>query len=588
MITPGISFLGRIVVSTGSICFGTVFLARLATKSGISLPPWILLLGATSSLPIGFALRILYVSIMRRRQAARMGACLASPLRGKQLGNLDIMLALVHQFNNGYPGDGMAEIVAETGTCFNFRVMFEDVIFTVEPSHIKTILVSDFENYVKGDKFKNSMSSVLGTGVFNSDGEMWKFHRSMTRPFFSHDRIRHFNIFDLHAENAISQMKARFRSGYPVDVQDLMSRFTLDSATEFLFGNCVHSLSAGLPYPHNVATTEALTKKTKIAEDFAQAFADAQTIVAQRSLKGWVWPLFEIFKDNTTAPMRIVKSFIDPILKEAIAKKQSHASGEKNLDNEDATLLDHLVQTTTDPVVLRDEILNILIAGRDTTASTLTVALYLLSTHPHVTTRLREEIMTKVGPTDRPTYDHIRDMKYLRAVINETLRLFSPVPFNVRESVNASTLPATGHLNKPIYVPPKTSVSYCVFLMHRRKDLWGPDADEFDPDRFLDERLHKYLTPKPFIFLPFNAGPRICLGQQFAYNEMSFMLIRLLQSFSSLTLHLEAQPPGTLPPADWAQAEGRKSREQFWPKVHLTIYAHGGLWVRMTEAEKAD
>lgn len=113
-------------------------------------------------------------------------------------------------------------------------------------------------------------------------------------------------------------------------------------------------------------------------------------------------------------------------------------------------------------------------------------------------------------------------------------------------------------------------------------------ADEFDPDRFLDERLHKYLTPKPFIFLPFNAGPRICLGQQFAYNEMSFMLIRLLQSFSSITLHPEAQHPDTLPPADWAHAEGRKSRERFWPKVHLTIYAHGGLWVRMTEAENAD
>jgi cytochrome P450 len=587
MITPGISFLGRTVVSAGSLYLGTVCLARFATKSGISLPPWILLLGATSSLPIGFALRILYVGVVRRRQAARMGVRLAPRIKGKRFGNLDIMLKLVDGFNNGYPGDGLAEFVAEFGTCFNARIMFEDLIFTVEPSHIKTILASDFENYVKGDNFKHSMSSVLGTGVFNSDGEMWKFHRSMTRPFFSHDRISHFNTFDRHAEVAITQMKARFRAGYPVDFQDLMSRFTLDSATEFLFGNCVHSLSVGLPYPHNLAMTQALTGKAKIAEDFAQALADAQTVIAQRPRKSWVWPLFEIFKDDTIAPMRILNSFIDPILKEAIAKKQSHASGEKHIDD-DTTLLDHLVQVTTNPVVLKDEILNILIAGRDTTAGALTVALYLLSTHPHVMTRLREEIMTKVGPADRPTYDHIRDMKYLRAVINETMRVFSPVPFNVRESVNASTLPATSPLDKPIYVPPKTSVGYSVFLMHRRKDLWGPDADEFDPDRFLDERLHKYLTPKPFIFLPFNAGPRICLGQQFAYNEMSFMLIRLLQSFSSITLHPEAQHPDTLPPADWAQAEGRKSREQFWPKVHLTLYAHGGLWVHMTEAEDAD
>ncbi|KAG1809091.1 cytochrome P450 [Suillus subaureus] len=588
MITPGISFLGRTVVSAGSLYFGTVCLARFATRSGISLPPWILLLGATSSLPIGFALRILYVGIVVVDKLQEWVPALRPLLRANDSVTYDIMLKLMDRFNNGYPGDGLAEIVAEFGSCFNLHVMFEDVIFTVEPSHIKTILASEFENYVKGDKFRHSMSSVLGTGVFNSDGEMWKFHRSMTRPFFSHDRISHFNTFDRYAEDAITQMKARFRAGYPVDFQDLMSRFTLDSATEFLFGNCVHSLSAGLPYPHNISTTEALTGKAKIAQDFAQAFADAQTIIAQRPRKSWVWPLFEIFKDATAAPMQIVNSFIDPILKEAIAKKQSHTSGKKNVDDDDTTLLDQLVQMTTDPVVLKDEILNILIAGRDTTAGTLTVALYLLSTHPHVMTRLREEVMTKVGPTDRPTYDNIREMKYLRAVINETMRVFSPVPFNVRESVKASTLPATSPLDKPIYVPPKTSVSYSVFLMHRRKDLWGPDADEFDPDRFLDERLHKYLTPKPFIFLPFNAGPRICLGQQFAYNEMSFMLIRLLQSFSSITLHPEAQHPDTLPPADWAQAEGRKSREQFWPKAHLTMYAHGGLWVRMTEAENAD
>ncbi|KAG2745878.1 cytochrome P450 [Suillus brevipes Sb2] len=519
MITPGILFLGRTVILAISLCLGTVCLARFATKLGISLPSWILLLGATSSLPIGFALRILYVGIFRRRQAARMGARLAFPLEGKQFGNLDIMLKLVERFNNGYPGDALAEFVAMFGTCFNIRVMFEDLIFTVEPSHIKTILASDFENYVKGDaKFRHTMSSVLGTGVFNSDGEMWKFHRSMTRPFFSHDRISHFNTFDRHAEGAITQMKARFRAGYPVDFQDLMSRFTLDSATEFLFGNCVHSLSAELPYPHNVATTEAPTGKAKIAEDFAQAFADAQTIIALRPRKGWIWPLFEIFKDNTAAPMRIVNSFIDPILKEAIAKKQSHANGEKDVENDDETLLDHLVQMTTNPVVLKDEILNILIAGRDT--------VHLLF------------VFAWVRPPE-----------------NKVQQWFS--------------------------------VAYSVFLMHRRKDLWGPDADEFDPDRFLDERLHKFLTPKPFIFLPFNAGPRICLGQQFAYNEMSFMLIRLLQSFSSITLHPEAQHPDTLPPADWAHAEGRKSRERFWPKAHLTIYAHGGLWVRMTEAENA-
>lgn len=128
-----------------------------------------------------------------------------------------------------------------------------------------------------------------------------------------------------------------------------MSRFTLDSATEFLFGNCVHSLSAGLPYPYNVAPAAyPTTGKAKAADDFARAFAEAQSMISLRGTKGWIWPLFEIFKDDTTAPMRIVNSFIDPILKEAIAKKQSaEVGGEKNVDTDDKTLLDHLVQMTT-------------------------------------------------------------------------------------------------------------------------------------------------------------------------------------------------------------------------------------------------
>ena len=99
-------------------------------------------------------------------------------------------------------------------------------------------------------------------------------------------------------------------------------------------------------------------------------------------------------------------------------------------------------------------------------------------------------------------------------------------------------------------------------------------AEEFDPDRFIDARLKKYLSPRPFIFLPFNAGPRICLGQQFAYNETSFMLIRLLQSFDDITLALDEQPPASRPPVEWLKAEGdRKKVEKIRPKSHLTLYA---------------
>lgn len=160
--------------------------------------------------------------------------------------------------------------------------------------------------------------------------------------------------------------------------------------------------------------------------------------------------------------------------------------------------------------------------------------------------------------------------------------------------------------------------------MQRRKDLWGPDADQFDPERFIDERVAKYLTPNPFIFLPFNAGPRICLGQQvrthpstrcgwvadvvirwqFAYNEMSFFLVRLLQRVAGIKLAPDAQPPESRPPQAWSQGDGRKAVEKVWPAAFLTIfvkvcearrrllgrvliYSKGGLWVSMEESDSS-
>ena len=97
--------------------------------------------------------------------------------------------------------------------------------------------------------------------------------------------------------------------------------------------------------------------------------------------------------------------------------------------------------------------------------------------------------------------------------MSAAVTLTSPArsPFNVRFSTAPTVWPSP---EGDIYIPAGTRCMYSVFIMHRRKDLWGPDAESFDPDRFLDARVQRYLTPNPFIFLPFNAGPRIYLGRQ--------------------------------------------------------------------------
>ncbi|OJT15759.1 Cytochrome P450 52A3-A [Trametes pubescens] len=457
--------------------------------------------------------------------------------------------------------------------------------FTVEPDHIKAILATEFTSFEKGPTFRSQMKSLLGVGVFNADGDMWKFHRSMARPFFSKDRIGHFDIFDRHAQDALRQMRTRMKSGYAVDWQDLVSRFTLDSATEFLFGRDVHSLSAGLPYPPE-SELARLQTTTPEADEFASAFLWAQTASAKRGRYQGLWALQEFWTDKVQSRKAAIDKFINPILLDAIQKKNENekGQGDDGKVSEEDTLLSQLLKVTDDYNIIHDETLNILLAGRDTTACTLTFAIYRLAEHPDILKRLREEILDVVGPTRRPSYDDVRNMKFLRAVINETLRLYPPVPVNVRCAVKDTVLTSKTPGETPLFVPAGMRCIYSVFVMHRRKDLWGPDALKFDPDRFLDERVQKYLTPNPFIFLPFNAGPRICLGQQFAYNEMSFMLVRLLQQVSAIEFCPEVAPASTIPPG-YTDSPGSDGTDRVWMASHLTMYARGGLWVKMTEAQ---
>ncbi|TEB23871.1 cytochrome P450 monooxygenase pc-1 [Coprinellus micaceus] len=594
VLTPGVAFLGR-----GFACFSMYLstayygIVKIAESQDVSLPTWTVIAGAVVAAPVLGRLYVVYRNYSRRRRAAQLGARLVPKCQGKVPGNLDIMKISLDSIAFGYPGDGLNQFAEEYGPCYDLYLMHTELFVTTQPEHIKAILANEFHNFQKGPKFYVTMGSVLGTGVFNSDGDMWKFHRTITRPVFARERVSDFDIFDRHAAQVVLKIKERLNEGYPVDFQDVMLRFTLDTATDFLFGSSVDALSAGFSYPHNASRRNVESEQSasaKAADEFSWAFAKCQEIIAVRERMSWMWPLAEIRRDLTEVPMKIVKSYIEPIVQAAIERKRGEPNivqvkEEKSAGQDDKTLLDYLLQSTTDPTVLRDEILNIMIAGRDTTASTLTWCIYLLSQHRNVLERLRAEILEKVGPMRRPDFDDLKELKYMRAVINETLRLYPAVPFNVRESINETIWPSPDPSLPPLYLPPGTKVAYSVFMMQRRKDLWGPDAEEFDPDRFLDERLQKYHLKNHFIFLPFNAGPRICLGQQYAYNQMSYMLVRLLQTFSEMSLDLASIPPEAAPPAFWTNSPGRKATEKVWPKLHLTLYVNGGLWVNMREAE---
>ncbi|KAF8918972.1 cytochrome P450 [Mucidula mucida] len=533
--------------------------------------------------PLVRLLLFIYRGVVLRRTMKEKGAI---PIPAVDLSSSSIVKTLLKNSDSGYIGEPIWAWAAQYGNTYELNFFGgEKRVVTLEPDHIKAVLATQFKEFEKSPITLTQWSDLLGTGVFNANGDMWKFHRNMTRPFFNKDRISDFDNFERHTISSIALIKARLQEGHPVDFQDVVSRFTLDSATEYLFGKDVESLSAGLPYPPSSNIPNPIHFENHPSNVFVRAFLEGQELIAKRTRYGQTWRLMEFWKNKVTPQRQIVDEFVTPMMKDAFKRK---AAGQLEKDSAAGDLLSSLVVGTDDEKAIQDELINILVAGRDTTASLLTFGIYALSRNSEILSKLREEIASVVGRR-APTYDDIRNMKYLRAFLNETLRLYPPVPFDARSASVDTTLPHKG--GKPFYVAKNTNVMYSVFLIHRRTDLWGPTALEFDPDRFLDERLQKYLTHNPFIFMPFNAGPRICLGQQFAYNEASYYLVRLLQNFSSFSLASEVQPPESLPPKVWStEATPGSTRDMDTIKMglHLTLYAKGGLWVRMTEDKGED
>jgi len=116
-------------------------------------------------------------------------------------------------------------------------------------------------------------------------------------------------------------------------------------------------------------------------------------------------------------------------------------------------------------------------------------------------------------------------------------------------------------------------------LTHKRPDLWGPDAEVFRPERWLDPKLVDKVASTPFMYSPFYGGPRVCLGKEFALNEAAYFIVRLLQRFRSFTLAPEYMPAGALPPVHWAGLPGRKGVEKIHPAINFTMHSKGGLWL---------
>ncbi|KAA8650482.1 hypothetical protein EYZ11_007663 [Aspergillus tanneri] len=413
--------------------------------------------------------------------------------------------------------------VREKRTVETFRLvqMGRNSIFTCDPKNIQALLTTQFKDFELGAPRKNTLHSLLGTGIFTSDGEAWSRSRNLLRPQFTRDQISDLDLEERHVQHAMRAMPVDRSSGWsaPIDIQSIFFRLTIDSATQFLFGESVDSQVAALNSDH-------------VDEDkFPYYFDRGQWYAAQRSrFEKLYWVVNN--KESRFIESQ-VHAYVDRFVAGALEQRKTDEKSSIDQQQQPYVFLNGLANTTQDPIELRSQLLNILLAGRDTTASLLSWSVLLLARHPAIFKKLRTTILDSFGPYESPrdiTFASLKSCRYLHYFLNEVLRLYPIVPGNRRVAVRDTTLPRGGGPDgqAPVYVRKGQPVMYSVFTMQRRTDLWGPDAEVFDPERWENRRVG-------WEYLPFNGGPRICIGQQFALTETGYVLVRLLQRFDRIS-----------------------------------------------------
>lgn len=342
------------------------------------------------------------------------------------------------------------------------RSLRRDTILTIEPENVKTILATKFPDYCLGEPRHRAFEPTFGHGIFDANGAAWERSRGLIRPNFVRQQVADLDMFESHMQELISSIP---KDGGTVDLQDLFFALTMDTATEFLFGKSTHALVGTGP-------------DAKRGREFVEAFVYATEAISYEfrtaGLTRWIPDA------KRRQSIKTMHSFADDIIADAL---EEHRRQDFSQDKK-YTFLHELITRTQDPYTLRSELLNVLLAGRDTTAGLLSNTWHVLSKRPDIWAKLKKEVDELGG--ERPSYSMIKEMKYLRHVLNESLRLMPVVPGNSRQAVRDTVLPVGGGPDgrSPVLVKKGQVVVYTVWSMHRRADFYGEDALEFKPERW--------------------------------------------------------------------------------------------------------
>ncbi|KAI0875819.1 cytochrome P450 [Hypoxylon argillaceum] len=365
--------------------------------------------------------------------------------------------------------------------------------------------------FAKGDFVKQRSWDLFGNGIINADGELWKAQRKAGTHFLNSSNLRVLTDVALprYLTRSVENLRARVKSDEVVDLQ-----FVFHEITSLLMGKMAYDM------------------EMHADDEFTVAFDYASGVITER-FQNPLWSITEKFTGSRfRKSLTVIRNFGLGIVNNATDghHKLSKSLAQLDDDNDDGNRLDEvsgsliqslLISLGSQHKLVSDAALTFLTAGRDTTAQAITWCLYLLMQHESAITKIREEA-NKLLKTQGLDYRQLggegdtssavftpTSLPYTMAVFYEALRLYPPIPFEIRECEQATTLP------DGTFLPEKAIVVWSLWAMNRSRITWGEDADVFKPERWLTENS-KLATKSPSEFPVFYGGQRTCLGKRMA------------------------------------------------------------------------
>ncbi|HFE45653.1 MAG TPA: cytochrome P450 [Nannocystis exedens] len=383
------------------------------------------------------------------------------------------------------------------GDAFRLRATARLMVYVLRsPAAMHHMLVAHPERYLKRSRGYIILRQFLGNGLLTSEGEFWRKQRRIIQPALHRDRIAGFgSTMVAQTEAMLRRWQSLSENKKIVDIDHEMSRLTLQIAGLTLLSADVGGDAEIVGKA--VSTLNAWTSRVMLhplqPPLWVPTSGNRAALRARRSLDRIIYGMIQKRRDTGEDPGDLLSMLMAAVDQE---------SGESMNDEQ-----------------LRDEVLTMFVAGHETTANALSWALYLLSLHPVVMRQLSAELSTVLGGRP-PTIADLPALEFTERVILETMRLYPPA-WSIGRAL-ATDDQVDGHLLRS---PAVMLIS--PYLVHRNAAYW-PNPSGFDPDRFLPEAIKS--RPR-YAYLPFSAGPRICIGKAFAMIEMKLVLATLLQRF---------------------------------------------------------